>query len=103
MIEDENGNIVPATIINNIVNVSGVYRVNLIPFEENKYYFRENISEIPNPNIDSVDDPLTLTITGRWRLLTPEILKAQYDAQFIEEENGNAPIFVEYYTLEKSL
>lgn len=103
MIEDENGNIVPATIINNIVNVSGVYRVNLIPFEENKYYFRENISEIPNPNIDSVDDPLTLTITGRWRLLTPEILKAQYDAQFIEEENGNAPIFAEYYTLEKSL
>jgi len=40
MIEDENGNIVPATIINNIVNVSGVYKVKLIPFEENKYYFR---------------------------------------------------------------
>jgi hypothetical protein len=40
MIEDENGNIVPATVINNVVNVSGQYKVKLIPFEENKYYYR---------------------------------------------------------------
>lgn len=103
MIQDEHGNIVPATIINNIVNVSGSYKVKLIPFEENKYYFRQNISEIENPNITSIDDPLTLQIVGTWRLLTPELLTAHYNAQFIEEVDGNQPIFVDYYTLEKSL
>ena len=102
-IVDENGNIVPATIINNIVNISGQYKVKLIPFEENKYYFRQDITEVPNLNVISVDDPLFFTVVGTWKLLTPAILTAHYDSQFVEDENGNESIFVDYYTIDKSL
>lgn len=103
MIQDENGNIVPATVINNVVNVSGKYKVKLIPFEENKYYYRQNITEIPNPNYASIDDPMTITTVGEWRLLTPQILTTQYDMQFIEDPNGNQSTYFDYYTLTKSL
>lgn len=92
-VEQPDGSFVKEVVISGKVEIYGQYKINLLKFETGKFYF---ITE----NKDIFDEfGNATTLVGQYSLLTEKILSDHYDAQFIKDEFGNIPVFVNYYLI----
>ena len=115
--KDENGNLIVKEGYGNSVNIKGIYRIQIIPFRENAYYYIKGMTKYwidqdyniylkePEANEEGAEDDRIYQVVNlptKWEVLTPQILDQHYKDQFDIEE-GESPIYKDYYVITPEL